>query len=174
MTIVQPSTEDLFGETVVRERLSAFLTHCNGALTQVESLKRFTVGFSWMTYGFIAAWSAPTGPQRQKLVLRIGPPSGLFAPYRASPEFTVLRALQGGAVPVPRAFYFSDASDVLEVLFLSVSMSRARRHCPGLRRVERLSSPHCAHTWQNSLSLRWRHCTGSTGTALRWPGWPGT
>ena len=65
-----------------------------------------------MTYGFVASWTAPTGRRRQRLVLRIGPPSGLFAPYRAAPEFTVLRALEGGAVPVPRACFFSDSPEV--------------------------------------------------------------
>ena len=112
MKMEHAGVEDPFAEAVVSQRLSTFLTERNQAPTQIESLRRFTVGFSWMTYGFVATWIASAGPQRQRLVLRIGPPSGLFAPYRASPEFTVLRALEGGAVPVPRACFFSDGSEL--------------------------------------------------------------
>ena len=166
MTIVQQSTDDLFGETVVRERLSAFLTRCNGALTQVESLKRFTVGFSWMTYGFIAAWSAPAGPQRQKLVLRIGPPSGLFAPYRASPEFTVLRALQGSAVPVPRAFYFSDASDVFGGPFFICE------HVAGTAPLPWVAPGRAA--FEPALRARLAEQFVASLAALHWFGWRGS
>ena len=35
------------------------------------------------------------------LILRLGPPNGIFAPYKASPEFRTLRALHGSGVPVP-------------------------------------------------------------------------
>lgn len=117
MKDVQDKTENLFGEAAVAAQLETFLTQQNGSPTQVDSLKRFTAGFSWMTYGFVAAWTGKAGPQRQRLVLRIGPPSGLFAPYRASPEFTVLRALEGRGVPVPRVYYFSDGSDLFGAPF---------------------------------------------------------
>ena len=42
------------------------------------------------------------------MVLRLGPPDGLFAPYAASPEFTVLRALHAQGLPVPAVFHFDD------------------------------------------------------------------
>ena len=112
MKTERAGAEDPFAEAVVSQRLSTFLTERNRAMTRIESLRRFTVGFSWMTYGFVATWSAAAGQQQQRLVLRIGPPSGLFAPYRASPEFTVLRALEGSEVPVPRARFFSDRSEL--------------------------------------------------------------
>lgn len=108
MSGAPPRLDDPFTEAVVRERLGRVLGRLHGTPTVVESVKRFTAGFSWMTYGFIAAWAAPEGPQQRRMVLRIGPPTGLFAPYRASPEFTVLKALQGHGVPVPQVYAFSD------------------------------------------------------------------
>ncbi|MDB5999364.1 MAG: hypothetical protein JWP52_1063 [Rhizobacter sp.] len=108
---------DPFAEAVVAERLSRFLSERHGAPTQVTALKRYTVGFSWITFGFTAQWLSEGAPQVRRLVLRIGPPTGLFAPYRASPEYTALRALHGHGVPVPQVHFFSDASDVFDAPF---------------------------------------------------------
>jgi aminoglycoside phosphotransferase (APT) family kinase protein len=74
----------------------------------VSGLKRYTVGFSWITYGFEAAWRDSTGPRREKLILRLGPPTGLFAPYRAFPQFASLKALEGSGVPVPRVYWHGE------------------------------------------------------------------
>ena len=117
MNAGREQTEDIFGETMVGERLSTFLTAQNAASTRVDAVKRFTAGFSWMTYGFVAEWSSKAGPQRQRLVLRIGPPTGLFAPYRAAPEFTVLRALHGHGVPVPQVYFYSDEAKIFGAPF---------------------------------------------------------
>ena len=47
----------------------------------------------------------------------VGPPSGIFAPYRATPEFLTLRSLAGSGVPVPRAYWYSDDSEALGAPF---------------------------------------------------------
>ncbi|CAN5919368.1 phosphotransferase family protein [soil metagenome] len=111
MTASAQPVRDPFSEAVVGERLTTFLSQRHLAPTRIEAVKRFTVGFSWMTYGFVASWSGATGPERRRLVLRIGPPTGLFAPYLASPEFTVLHAVQGHGVPVPGVHLFSDGAE---------------------------------------------------------------
>ena len=102
---------DLFGETAVRERLATFLSRHHRALTRIESLRRYSVGFSWITYGFAASWADEQGSQQRQLVLRIGPPAGLFAPYRAAPECIVLQSIHGHGVPVPRIHAFSDTAE---------------------------------------------------------------
>ena len=47
---------DAFDSETVRRRLHAFLARQVGAGVEIGPLKRFTVGFSWVTYGFSAQW----------------------------------------------------------------------------------------------------------------------
>lgn len=112
------TAKDPFAEAVVGDRLAGFLSERNGAATTVEKLRRFTVGFSWLTYGFVARWRDGGGEQTRQLILRIGPPNGIFGPYKSSPEFFVLQALQGSGVPVPAVYWYSDDSDLFGAPFL--------------------------------------------------------
>jgi len=109
--------QDPFGEAVVGRRLADFLSARHGAATHIAKLKRFTVGFSWLTYGFEASWSQDGIEQRRDLILRIGPPNGIFAPYKASVQFFAQQVLQDSAVPVPRVYWHSDDSDVFGAPF---------------------------------------------------------
>jgi len=86
------------------ERLAAYLTEQTGSSVRVAKLTKFPAGFSWITYGV----EAEGYPPANHLILRIGPPYGLFAPYSAMPEFRSLHALRASAVPAPRAFLASD------------------------------------------------------------------
>jgi len=110
----------------VTKGLAAFIAHETGADVEISGLKRYTVGFSWITYGFEAAWhdthdthdthdahdahdaSDASGPRRESLIIRLGPPKGLFAPYRAFPQFAALAAFSGSPAPVPRAYWYSE------------------------------------------------------------------
>ena len=97
----------------LRARLGQFLSEETGATVTVERLVKFPAGFSWITYlaqvsGFAKA---------RELILRIGPPYGLFAPYSALIEFDALSALQGVGVPAPRAYFASDDPAVLGAPF---------------------------------------------------------
>ena len=104
--------------TTVERDLIAYLSRAVGADVEVVRLKRYTVGFSWVTYGFEARWRDADGPRSEELILRIGPPTGLFAPYRAFPQFAAFETLQGSGVPVPRPFWWSDDSDTFGAPFL--------------------------------------------------------
>ncbi len=77
-------------ETELRARLTGFIEKQTGGPATVGELTRYSVGFSWLTYGFEATWEEGGKRQHRKLIARIGPPDGSF------------RALQRGS-PVRRA-----------------------------------------------------------------------
>ena len=97
----------------LQRRLAAYLCEQTGRHWQLGVFTRYAVGFSWITYGFSASRDGET----LGLILRLGPPYGLFAPYSALPEYRALKALEGSAVPVPRAFWWSDDSRILGAPF---------------------------------------------------------
>ena len=106
-----------FDSETVGANLVAFLREKTGADVTVSALKRYTVGFSWMTFGFDAEWRDASGPHRESLILRLGPPTGLFAPYQAFPQFAALEALHGTAVPVPKPHWYSEDLDAFGAPF---------------------------------------------------------
>lgn len=99
---------DPFDSETVKAHLLTFLCNQLGQSVSIGSLKRFTVGFSWITFGFTASWSQSGKPIERNLILRIGPPNGIFGPYKASPEFLTLQGLANTAVPVPKVYWYSD------------------------------------------------------------------
>ena len=105
-----PAFEDL-GE--LRARLGAYLTQATGADVVVEKLVKFPAGFSWITYSARVAGF----PKARDIIVRIGPPYGLFAPYSAMIEFDALSALEGAGVPAPRVYFASDDPDMLGAPF---------------------------------------------------------
>lgn len=108
---------DLAPETLER-RLGGFLSAHWQRPVRLDAWRRFPAGFSWITIGFRASPSAGEG-QAQELILRIGDPMGLLAPYRAEPEYRALEALQGlPALPVPRVHAFCDDPSVIGAPFL--------------------------------------------------------
>jgi aminoglycoside phosphotransferase (APT) family kinase protein len=121
---------DTFDGDSLRGRLLSYLRSKLGASVEIGELRRFTVGFSWMTYGFVARWIDAGARVERELVLRIGPPNGIFAPYKASPEFFTLQSLEGSAVPAPRAYWFSDESDSLGAPFLIVELVKGEAPIP--------------------------------------------
>jgi aminoglycoside phosphotransferase (APT) family kinase protein len=97
----------------LRGRLAAYLSANSGADVAIERLSKFPAGFSWITYAVRVAGFA----NARDVILRIGPPYGLFAPYSAMPEFDSLSALAASAVPAPRAFFASDDPAILGAPF---------------------------------------------------------
>lgn len=105
-----PAFEDA---AILRTRLAEYLSARTDAAVVVETLVKFPAGFSWITYGVRLSGFPPA----RDVILRIGPPYGLFAPYSAMPEFQSLSALQASAVPIPRTFLASDDASILGAPF---------------------------------------------------------
>jgi len=106
-------------DATLARRIAAYLSQQVERNVHVGTLRRFPVGFSWLTY------AVPVGNLRgdadpQELILRLGPDYGLFAPYSSRPEMLALRSLEGGDVPVPRAYWASDDESILGAPFLFV------------------------------------------------------
>ena len=85
-------------ETTVRSALERHLRRELGNEVEIDGCERKSSGFSWITYSFVAVAAAGTG---RKLILRVGPPNGLFAPYSVLPQVYALQSLSGTRVPVP-------------------------------------------------------------------------
>jgi aminoglycoside phosphotransferase (APT) family kinase protein len=116
MTMVVTANPPDFADAAnLRERLVSYLERETGKGWTIGPLKRYAVGFSWITYGFDAR--STDDQAGQGMILRLGPPYGLFAPYSALPQFAVLKALEGTQVPVPKAYWWSDDTDILGAPF---------------------------------------------------------
>jgi ABC-type sugar transport system ATPase subunit len=111
------SAFDTFDADGVRSRLLTYLRRQVGADAEIGALKRYTVCFSWMTFGFAASWNEGGRRVGRDLILRVGPPGGVFAPYRGSLQFHALQSLAGSGVPVPRVYWYADDSDALGAPF---------------------------------------------------------
>ncbi len=111
---------DIGNEIELAARIEAYLGAQVGRRVRISSLKRFTVGFSWRTFGLTTHDLRAPG-QDEALILRLGSDAGLFAPYSAEPEALALRSLQGSAVPVPQVFWHSDDASVLGAPFMFCS-----------------------------------------------------
>lgn len=103
-------------EASLAGRIQQFLSSQVGRPVRVGAIRRFPVGFSWLT--FAVPVSGLEGDDEQELILRLGPADGLFAPYSAVPQVAAMRSLEGSGVPVPRAFWHSDDPSVLGAPFL--------------------------------------------------------
>lgn len=104
----------LTDQELLRSRLAQYLQAATGKPWTLGPFKRYSVGFSWITYGFSAQ---EQGAAALDLILRLGPPYGLFAPYSARPQFDALKTLQGSGVPVPRVYWWSDEASILGAPF---------------------------------------------------------
>lgn len=108
------SAPDFANESELRERLLGYLRDQTGKAWTLGPFTRYAVGFSWITYGFNAT---PEGGVSQGLILRLGPPYGLFAPYSAGPQHASLKVLEGTGVPVPKSYWWSDDISILGAPF---------------------------------------------------------
>lgn len=101
----------------LRERIATYLGRASGRPVRVGTIRRFPVGFSWLTY-LVPVAGLDDAPGERELILRLGPDEGLFAPYSALPQVRAMRSLEGSAVPVPRAFWHGDDPAHLGAPFL--------------------------------------------------------
>ena len=103
-------------DATLARRIAAYLSAETARVVTVDGVRRFPVGFSWLTYGVVVR--GLEGAPEQELILRLGPDDGLFAPYSALPQVLAMQALQGTAVPVPQAWWHSDDPAILGAPFL--------------------------------------------------------
>jgi aminoglycoside phosphotransferase (APT) family kinase protein len=100
-------------------RLEVFLQGRLNNPVSLSNWNRFPAGFSWVTLGCSATVQEPGGERMLDLILRIGDPKGLLAPYQAKPEFMVLAALQSvPGLPVPTVHAYSDDLNIIGAPFL--------------------------------------------------------
>lgn len=109
------ASDPLSDEPQIHARLADYLQAQTGRRWTLGTFTRYAVGFSWITYGFDAREDGVEG--ERGLVLRLGPPYGLFAPYSALPQHAALKALEGTNVPVPRSWWWSDDASILGAPF---------------------------------------------------------
>jgi aminoglycoside phosphotransferase (APT) family kinase protein len=101
------ATEIFTSDTAVIAALGKVISAQTGALVTVGGLKRYAVGFSWMTFGFTASGILGAGGPVD-YILRLGSPNGLFAPYSVQPQLLSSKSLEGSTVPVPKVYWSSD------------------------------------------------------------------
>ena len=104
-------------DVALTTKIGAYLSEVNGRAMQIGAIRRFPVGFSWLTYAVpVRGLSGSDG--EQELILRLGPDYGLFSPYSAAPQALAMRSLEGSAVPLPRVYWSSDDAAILGAPFL--------------------------------------------------------
>lgn len=104
-------------EAALSRRIAAYLSHQVRRRVTVETIRRFPVGFSWLTYA-VALRGLHGAEESEELILRLGPDYGLFAPYSALPQVLAMQSLEGSAVPLPRAYWSSDDASILGAPFM--------------------------------------------------------
>lgn len=104
-------------DAALAARVQQYLALQTGHAVTVGTLRRFPVGFSWLTYA-VPVTGLDGTRQTRELILRLGPDHGLFAPYSAGPQALAMRSLEGGEVPVPRTYWHSDDPAILGAPFL--------------------------------------------------------
>jgi len=104
-------------EAMLAARIAGYLAQQVGHPVTVGAVRRFPVGFSWLTFA-VPVTGLEGDRVTRELILRLGPDYGLFAPYSAQPQVLAMRSLEGTAVPLPRAYWSSDDPSVLGAPFL--------------------------------------------------------
>jgi aminoglycoside phosphotransferase (APT) family kinase protein len=95
------------GASLLR-RLQAFLSEQTGEEIAVKSFARHTVGYSWLTFSADVECRKPNALPVRSLILKLGPDTGLYAPYSAAMQTDALIALEKGPAAVPRVFWRDD------------------------------------------------------------------
>jgi hypothetical protein len=79
-------------------KIAAYLSGQVGHAVEAGPIKRFPVGFSWLTYA-VPVRGLESAHDEQELILRLGPDYGLFAPYSARIVYAFSRRQRGAAPP---------------------------------------------------------------------------
>lgn len=99
-------------------RLQHWLSQTWDVPVTVSNWRRFPMGLSWVTIGFTATLGSAAKETRE-LILRLGDPGGLFAPYSTEPEFLALSTLANTpGLPIPGVWLHNDDTAVLGAPFM--------------------------------------------------------
>lgn len=104
-------------EAALAKRIADYLSQAVGHQVEVGRIRRFPVGFSWLTYAVPVTGLRQEGDV-QELILRLGPDYGLFAPYSAMPQALAMQSLEDSGIPVPACYWNSDDVSILGAPFL--------------------------------------------------------
>jgi aminoglycoside phosphotransferase (APT) family kinase protein len=107
----------LVDETTLGPRIADYLQQQVDHPVSVGVVRRFAVGFSWLTYA-VPVTGLQGGDDATELILRLGPDYGLFAPYSAGPQVMAMQSLEGTSVPLPRAYWSSDDAAIFGAPFM--------------------------------------------------------
>ena len=137
-------------DATLTRSIAAYLAQQVGHPVQVGTIRRFAVGFSWLTFAVpvTGLWGADDAVH--ELILRLGPSYGLFAPYSAEPQALALRSLEGGAVPVPCAYWSGDDARIFGAPFLFCEKARGAAVVPWVSANE----PALDETYRQSLAAQ--------------------
>ena len=115
--------QTLIDDATLAPKIADYLAAQLGHPVQVGTVRRFPVGFSWLTYAvpITGIGGIDDSAEPQELILRLGPDYGLFAPYSAKPQVLSMQSLEGSAVAVPRAYWSSDDASILGAPFMFCS-----------------------------------------------------
>eukprot|EP01036_Dinobryon_divergens_P050627 gene50627-67789_t len=84
----------LIDDATLAPKIADYLATQLGHAVTVGAVRRFPVGFSWLTYA-VPVTGIDGGKTTQELILRLGPDYGLFAPYSAGPQVLSMQSLEG-------------------------------------------------------------------------------
>jgi aminoglycoside phosphotransferase (APT) family kinase protein len=98
----------------VRAALARFIADQTGHAAEVDDVRHLLGGFSYETWRLRARWHERGARVDAPLIMRRAPRGGVLEPYDPEREFRVLRALEGSAVPVPRALWLEPTGAILE------------------------------------------------------------
>jgi len=171
------------GDERLRARIAAYLTAQTGHSVWAGPLTRFAVGFSWQTYRVPVQGLHGPADVARRLILRLGPDGGLFAPYSAMPEFLAMRALENSAVPVPKVYWADDDRRHFGAPFLfsacvpgkavvpwvpagAPPLEDGYRRALGAQFIDALAALHCV-PWQDKPIAALGHGITAENAALR-------
>lgn len=166
--------------------IADFLGAQTGRTVGVVRIRRFPVGFSWLTFGVTVRGLDDDG--ERELILRLGPDYGLFAPYSCRPQVLALRSLEASAVPVPAVFWSSDDQSILGAPFLfcekvsgtavvpwvsagSPQLGDGYRRALGAQFVDALAALHCVPWERKPIAELGRGITAADAAHLNVAFW---
>jgi aminoglycoside phosphotransferase (APT) family kinase protein len=104
-------------------READFLRWLGGHLPRAEGLaldhaRQLTFGHSNQTWDVAVSWREGGEARGDRYILRAPPAGiGLLEPYDVAKQYRVMKALEGGAVPLPRMLWIDESGDVLGLPF---------------------------------------------------------